>query len=147
MRCLSHHSCVYFLRGGIRCANRLAWRCDDDAITSHHRITQRFRCLCQIPALVFAPRSSTGAVFFFCPVGNVGLALPRFTGFLVTRCRLFGGDRPAQTHHDKFIGNEFGQLKVTRRVVNKDVHHQNAFCHPYLRQIHHRGRAYDKSAG
>ena len=36
-----------------------------------------------------------------------------------------------------------GQPQVALRVVNKDVHHQNAFCHSYLRHIRHRGRAYE----
>jgi hypothetical protein len=36
-----------------------------------------------------------------------------------------------------------GQPQVARSVVNKDVHHQNAFCHSHLRHIRHRGRAYE----
>jgi hypothetical protein len=44
---------------------------------------------------------------FFYPVGYVCLALFRFAAAIVTGYRLFGGGPPAQTHHGKFIGNEF----------------------------------------
>jgi len=39
------------------------------------------------------------------------------------------------------------QPLVARRMRNKDVSHLNAFCHSYLRHIHHRGSTYDKLAG
>ena len=41
---------------------------------------------------------------------------------------------------DQFIGNELGQAKLARRMRNKDVSHLNAFCHSYLRHMHHRSR-------
>ncbi|MFT4941247.1 MAG: hypothetical protein ACI88A_004315, partial [Paraglaciecola sp.] len=37
---------------------------------------------------------------FLCPVGNACLVLFRKAGVIVTRCRLFGAGRPAQTHHE-----------------------------------------------
>ena len=40
------------------------------------------------------------------------------------------------------IRNELGQPQIAPRVVNKDAHHQNAFCHSYLWHMLHRGRAY-----
>jgi hypothetical protein len=39
---------------------------------------------------------------FSCPVGNACLVLFRFAGIIVTRCRLFGGGRPARAAPHKY---------------------------------------------